>query len=479
MAKKTLNAENLERLGAERLAGLVMDLVQGNATLQRRARLELSAAQGPKDIAADLRKRFVSLRRSTSPVGWRKHKAFVKDLASLVALIETGVAPQDPDDAFDLAWTFLQLAPSIHARSDDSNGAIGAVLRDAMRLIAGLSPRLSTSPQVLAERILDAVSEAAFGEFDGIIPALADALGPEGLEHLKTITTAWAAAAPTAQEISRHKARGLSGSPDLRARRHKDSTGSLILADVADAQGDVDSYIARYSAEQLMQGSIALGVARRLMDVGRVEEAFEHLARARNAAAGQSLRMFRPDLDAAYAEALEKLGRREDLKQHLWQTFTQTLDGPKLRKYLQLLPDFDDIDAEDAALTLAETHPQLSAAIQFLIGWPDLGRAARVIEARAKDLDGDAYDILSPAADALSARHPLAATLLRRAMITDTLSGAKSSRYRHAARHLAECRLCAPQIKDYGAALPHADFVRRLRQTHARKTAFWQLVDAH
>jgi len=68
MSKKTLNKANLEKLGPEKLAALVMDLVQGNAALQRRARMELSAAQGPKDVAADLRKRFASLRRSASYV---------------------------------------------------------------------------------------------------------------------------------------------------------------------------------------------------------------------------------------------------------------------------------------------------------------------------------------------------------------------------------------------------------------------------
>jgi hypothetical protein len=39
-----------------------------------------------------------------------------------------------------------------------------------------------------------------------------------------------------------------------------------------------------------------------------------------------------------------------------------------------------------------------------------------VIE-RFAELDGDHYEILSPAADALAAKHPLAAILLLRAMI--------------------------------------------------------------
>ncbi len=477
MGKKTLNAENLETLGAGRLAALVMDLVQGNAALQRRARMELSAAQGPKDITADLRKRFAALRRATSYVDWRKQKAFVKDLTSLLAMIETGVAPQDADEAFDLAWSFLQLAPSIHARTDDSNGAIGDVMRDAMGLIAGLAPRISAKPTVLAERILDAVAEAGYGEFDGIIPALAEALGPEGLDHLKTITEAWAAAGPTAQEVARYRGLGLMSSPEASARRNMDSTRSIILADVADAQGDVDAYMARYSAEQLTYGTIAPDVARRLLDAGRVPEAFEIITGARNAEAGQALRMFRYDLDEVYEECLEKLGRREDLKHHLWETFSQTLNGASLRKYLKLLPDFDDIEAEDRALALAESHPHLSAAIHFLIGWHDHSRAARVISARAKELDGNAYETLTGAADTLAAEHPLAATLLRRAMIQDTLNGAKSTRYRHAARHLAECQASDAMIKDYGTAAPHTEFVRMLRQTHARKTGFWQVVE--
>ena len=477
MAKKTLNAENLETLGAERLAALVMDLVQGNAALQRRARMELSAAQGPKDIAADLRKRFATLRRSTSYVDWRRQKAFVKDLTSLLAMIQTGVASQDANEAFDLSWAFLQLAPSIRTRTDDSNGAIGDVMRDAMSLIATLAPRISASPTVLAERILDAVAEAGYGEFDGIIPALAEALGGEGLGHLKATTEAWAAAGPTAQEVARYRGLGLMSSPEASARRNMDSTRSIILADVADAQGDVDAYMARYSAEQLTYGTIAPDVARRLLDAGRVQEAFEIITRARDAEAGQAIRLFRYDLDEVFEECLEKLGRREDLKQHLWETFTQTLNGASLRKYLKLLPDFDDVEAEDRALALAETHPHLGAAIHFLIGWPDHSRAAHLIAARVEELDGNTYKTLTAAADTLAASHPLAATLLRRAMIQNTLTGAKSSRYRHAARHLAECQASDGVIEDYGSAASHVKFVRMLRETHARKSGFWQMVE--
>jgi hypothetical protein len=58
----------------------------------------------------------------------------------------------------------------------------------------------------------------------------------------------------------------------------------------------------------------------------------------------------------------------------------------------------------------------------------------------------------------------------------DTLEGAKSTRYRHAARHLAECRALASLIDDYGQFEVHDAFVARLRGRHSRKWGFWALV---
>ena len=477
MAKKTLNKANLEKLGAATLAALVMDLVQGNALLQRRARMELSAAQGPKDVAADIRKRFASLRRATSFVDWRKQRELVRDLRDTLARIETGIAPHDPAEAFELLWAFLQMAPAIHARTDDSNGAIGDVMADAVDLVETVAPRAALDPVTLAERILDAVAEAGFGEFDGIIPATAAALGETGLDHLKRITIVWTDADPTEQEIARHQIYGLSTSPVDRVRRNKELTRSVILADIADAQGDVDAYMARYSAEQLSYGTIAPGVARRLLEAGRVQEAHDIAACAMAAEADKPYRMVNEDLDEVYEDCLERLGRLDDLKAHLWTTFAATLSARCLRKYLKLLPDFDDMAAEEQALDLVEGFPHLEAAIAFLVSWAAFDRAARVTFARADALDGNDYHTLTKGAEALEEKHPLAAALLRRAMIEDTLDGAKSKRYRYAAKHLAECRTCDAAIDDYGDVPSHEAFVDNLKQHHGRKDGFWSLVD--
>ena len=60
-SKKTLNAKNLEALGAERLAGLLMELGTGDAALKRRLRMEL-AAEDPGELARQIRKRLTSIK---------------------------------------------------------------------------------------------------------------------------------------------------------------------------------------------------------------------------------------------------------------------------------------------------------------------------------------------------------------------------------------------------------------------------------
>ena len=477
MAKTTLNKANLKKLGTEHLADLILELVQGSLALQRRVRMELSAASGPKDVASDIRKRFVSLRRSTSFVDWRKQRALVKDLEGLLHMIEKSIAPSDANEAFELLWSFLLLAPSIQERTDDSNGSVGDVFRETIELISRISPNVSMDGKLLAERILEAVVDAGYGEFDSIIPATAEILGHDGLEHLKAITREWAGKPPTEDELEKYRRYGWSSSPEEFVQRNKQTTSSVILADIADAQGDVDAYIARYTKEQLTFGTIAPDVARRLLDANRIDEAFEIICNAR---ASEKQRPFwgnESRLDDVYEECLEKLGKTGELKQHLINLFEDTLSERSLQKYIKMLPDFEDIETEEWALSYAETYSSLTTAICFLVEWPDHERAAKTILARAEELNGDNYYRLTEVGDVLEEKHPLAATMARRAMITDTLDGKKSKRYKYAARHLAECAACTPSISDYKGFPSQQEFISALRETHGRKYGFWGLVD--
>ena len=112
----------------------------------------------------------------------------------------------------------------------------------------------------------------------------------------------------------------------------------------------------------------------------------------------------------------------------------------------------------------------------FCLSWPDPRLAAELVRSRQKDLDGNAYEILTPTAELLAAEYPLAAALVWRSMITFALQNNRAKRYRHAARHLASCAQADIGITDYGAFESHEAFFNGLRRTHPRKQAFWDKV---
>jgi hypothetical protein len=159
-----------------------------------------------------------------------------------------------------------------------------------------------------------------------------------------------------------------------------------------------------------------------------------------------------------------------------WTCFERDLTAQALRAHLKALPDFDDLDAEDAALDIALRHHLIHRALAFLIAWPALDRAAQLVERRFRELDGDLFTPLSTAAEALSPRYPLAATLILRSMIGATLTMSRHTRSRLAGAHMAEAARIAPFVTDFAGHADHATYVTTLQVQHTRKKGFWAVV---
>jgi hypothetical protein len=249
----------------------------------------------------------------------------------------------------------------------------------------------------------------------------------------------------------------------------------LALQAIADAQGDVDGYIGQYDEETRKVPRIATKIARRLLAVGRVEEAWSVIeATAPKPRARED--WLDLEWEDARIEVLEAAERGEDAQTARWGCFERALTAAHLRAYLKRLPDFDDVEAEEKALDYASGAKSFFQALEFLVSWPDLNRAAELVIKRAGELDGDRYEILTPAAAVLAAKHPLAAVLVLRAMINFSFTKNRSSRYKHAAQHLRECGSLSETITNFGAFERHDAYVARLRLEHDRKSSFWRLL---
>ncbi|GEO17555.1 DUF6880 family protein [Microvirga aerophila] len=474
-SRKTLNAKNLEALGAERLAELLIEISRGNAAAQRRLRLELAGAASPADMAQEIRKRLTAIARSRSFVDWRQRKALVADLETQRRAISQ-VAKVDAAEALDLLWRFMALANPIFGRCDDSSGSVIVVFQAACRDLGDITNSADAAPNLLAEQAYRALIENEYGQYDGLIEVLAPALGSTGLDHLKQLIL------KLSQE-PRQKPRaedrkvvgwgmgGASYADDL-AERHRSSVVRMALEAIADAQGDVDAFIAQQSEKARDVPSVAVEIAQRLLAAGRADEAWTAI----NAIDQDRPGWIPVEWEQTRIEVLEALGRADEAQAFRWACFERSLHPEHLRSYLKRLPDFEDLEAEERAIAHALEHPSVHHALGFVVTWPALDQASHFVLSRADELNGDFYEILAPAAAVLEAKHPLAATVIRRALIDFALEYNRTKRYQHAARHLEECENLAGRIEDFGRFEAHEAYVKRLKAHHGRKSSFWSLV---
>ena len=446
---------------------------------KRRLRLELAGKESPAAVASEVRKRLATIGRARSFVERRHASALARDLDTQRSAIAGPIAGGDPSEGLGTMWRFLSLANPVLDRCDDSDGVVSGVFRAAVEDLGRIAEAVAPESEALADRVLEAIAANRYGQYDSLIRILAPVLGETGLEHLRQCVVSLSKEPapkpdPDDRVIVGYSARGPLYADDLAetSRRYAVKTA---LTEIADALGDADAYAAQYDDAQRRMPRVAAGIARRFLAAGRAAEALEVIdAAERNPGHAWWVD---DEWDNARIDVLEALGRGSDAQQHRWACFERFLSVEHLRAYMKKLSDFDAIGAEERALDHAQDYPDPAAGLDFLISWPDLDRAAKHVIRHADALDGSFYEYLVPAANALAGRYPLAATLALRAMIDFTLENARSTRYRHASRHFAECASLAQGIEDFGGFETHDGYEVRLRRQHGRKWSFWNLVE--
>jgi hypothetical protein len=183
-------------------------------------------------------------------------------------------------------------------------------------------------------------------------------------------------------------------------------------------------FITAEIAQRLQHTEVgSAGGGRQVLDAGRAAEAYAVIEAAEPNPAKDEIAL--ADLRIA---ALTALSRNDEAQALRWTEFTRGLRKQPLRDLLKRLPDFSDVAREEEALAFAAAYPDPHRALDFLTAWPDLRRAAAVVEEHLAAIDGNAYWSLAPAAERLEAKEPLAAILLYHKMIDFTLDCARSSR---------------------------------------------------
>jgi Family of unknown function (DUF6880) len=392
-------------------------------------------------------------------------RELIAELDGLRTTIVETIGPQEPRLAFELLWELIDLHPSILEHVDDSSGRVGTVFRTACDDLGPLAQRANIDPDTLAATVFQKVTNNGYGIYDGLIISLDTALGRKGRATLRGLLLQ-----------QRHQYLSQDKRAAIDAGRHDFTLSclSLALRDIADCEGDADAFIDSYQGCDLTNPRFASEIALQLLRSGRAEEALTYLDRASPSTKNRNFGQTEwTNARIAVLDALQRVDEAQALRLAFFQA---QLSPSHLRAYLHRLPEFDDVEAEDRALDVVDAHSNVHGALAFLVAWPAHERAARLVCSRIREIDGDRYELLDPAARALEGKHPLAAVLLRRALIEVTLQKGRATRYKHAARHVREIDSLNAQIKNYAGFETHDQFMARLQRSHPRKTGFWPLL---
>jgi hypothetical protein len=463
--RRKITIETLTELGAQKLAELLLAEAAGNRQLKQALDLAISAKEGPVVRGATVRKRLAGFVMSRSMPSYERGREITVELDGLRTMIVENIGVENPRLGFELLWGLIELHPSILELVDDSNGIVGDLFTTACDDLGSLVEHAGVDPEALAALVLQKITNNHYGIYDGLIRSLGAALGQEGRAKLRGLLLE-----RRQQYLTDDKVAGVTaGRGDFTL-----SGLSLALRDIAELESDTDAFIDTYQGGDLTNPYFASEIAVQLLRAGRAKEALCYLDRAQPSEQNRHFGHLKwTDARIAVLEALKHTDEAQALRLVLFQVH---LSVSHLRAYLHELPDFEDFEAEQRALDHVGGHANVHAALSFLVEWPAHERAAQLVLSRNKEIDGDRYELLDPAASLIEGKYPLAAVLLRRALIEVTLRKARATRYKHAARHVREIDSSNSQIRDYENFETHDQFMERLRKTHPRKTGFWPLL---
>ncbi|GJE17692.1 DUF6880 family protein [Methylobacterium marchantiae] len=483
--KTTPSPETLAPLGLDRLVGLVLDETARNPAFKKLVTAAIAGLQGPDAVAALVDRRLTALERAHGYIDWQKRRSFAADLDATVSTIVSELASLDVGAALDRLIRFIGGAQGVLERVDDSSGQVVGIYERATHAAADLALRLPPAEAAgLAIKLVPLLDADGFGILDALLLTVVEGLPETALEP---IDAALASATPDELPAS-GKAAAKSAVLNTKAWDRKMQRMRLLRMRqaLADRRGDVAAFI---SLEQAISPDHpdVVAVAERLLSANRAAEALDWIGRPQKRGIVVVTReqmltgSFDPEAprrerDGLEIRILDALGRKDEAQGKRLARFETSLDREMLRDYVAKLPDFEDEEALERAFDHAAAHADAYRALHFLVHWPKLDRAARLVLDRSDAWDGNRYEILAPAAEALEEAHPVAASLLYRRMIDDMLSKGRSSAYGYGARHLVALDALARRLEPGDLTPDHTAYREALRKTHGRKSAFWEKV---
>ena len=156
--------EQVEGLGARRLAEIVVNYCQRDEGLYQTVRIALAASAPGGPLVKTLATQIDAVRASQHFYGYRESSVLAQELDRIRHGITEYLLPAQPLAAAALLGRLIRLDANVYERSDDSDGvigdAIGEAVTDCGRAWAAVPER---DPKILAAEVFDLFTTDEYG----------------------------------------------------------------------------------------------------------------------------------------------------------------------------------------------------------------------------------------------------------------------------------------------------------------------------
>lgn len=447
---ESLKAQLAQSSPAE-LAALVAKLAETEANVYHAATAFVQR-KTPTKLIRTLDSQLKGLRSGKTFYTYKTVGGFQNKLWGFLDSIERNLAPAAPLKALDLLGRFIEADGEIFERADDSNGMIGDAYRHAADLFAEIAESLEY-PNEAADWFERLLTSNAYGARDRLYANASQILAPVQLEQLVQALRSKLATGLAQTETSPHD--------------HEHRKMRVQVMQLAQASGNIELY-----ADIALEGNAiqdcpayAIKIAQLYLNKGDAEMALKYLPPFKQA-------HWESDAQYIRGQALESLGQTDAALAILLDSFIAAPSARSAMDYLEKLPTTEQSGAKEklCCLTIQHSNSPITQA-EILIALDQRDQAAQIICHSNDAIQSESYYRLRDLATTLEVDQPLAASLLYRGAVVQTLNEARPKNYRYVVGYLKKLLTLEPSIVDWQEIPPHSFWWTQLYEKHQRKSS--------
>lgn len=426
---------------AEQLVDLIFDLAdESDVSWSKIERL----VSKPNENSKRFLRRLEEIKNRGGFIPWKYSSKFADEMTDILADLEIGVS--SPEEGFKLICEFYQADAAFFEQADDSSGHIGDVFRSsAVDIFVRYAAQVADRKLVINE-FLELLKDDDYGVRDDLISHAYKFLTNTELKELFEIFD-------TADAVSKEK------------------YSNWKLTSIAKQLKDASLYetVARRSKAQLSSKDL-LEIAEIHFLSENYEEAQKSLDSIKNT--DHFSRHGQEDLQK---KIYSKLGKTEQLFKIVFDAFQKSPHEYTLRDLIAVDgPTRRSEFVADAVKNIMAKKTWSSSDAEFLMHIDDNDALENyVIQHRSKLQEGIFYSASSIAEYLVQKCKYLAATVVYRSLITETLKKSISKYYHHVVNYLEVLDMISDKVDCWEGIEDHKLFLDSLKKKHALKKSLW------